>query len=70
MEETLPNLSDLRKAEFKEAFDLYDNNNNGKISLNELGEIFRRVAQNPTEKELKEMLNEEEKKKIMKVWII
>jgi calmodulin len=58
MEEDLPNLSQLKRAEFKEAFDLFDRNRNGKISYVELGEIFRSVGQNPSEKELKEMIHE------------
>lgn len=59
-EETLPDLSDYKIAEFKEAFNLFDKNNNGKISHVELGEIFRSVGKNPSEKDLREMIQEAE----------
>lgn len=58
MEETLPDLSDLKTAEFKEAFDLFDKNGNGRIHYVELGEIFRQVGQNPSDNDLREMIKE------------
>jgi len=61
--ETLPDLSDLRKAELKAAFDLFDADSNGCITIQELGDIFRASGQNPTNEELRKMLNEGQENK-------
>ena len=45
-------------AEFKEAFTVYDHDRNGKITMNELGAVLRILGQNPTEKELENMMQE------------
>ena len=44
--------------EFKEAFDLFDRNGDGTIDTEEIGIILRSLGQNPTEKELLDMINE------------
>ena len=44
--------------EFKEAFSLFDKNGDGNISSQELGIVMRSLGQNPTEAELKDMINE------------
>ena len=50
-------LSHVR-AEFREAFSLFDKNGDGTISSAELGTIMRSLGQNPTESELQDMINE------------
>ena len=46
------------RAEFREAFGLFDKNGDGTISSTELGTIMRSLGQNPTESELQDMINE------------
>ena len=58
MEETMPNLSDIKKAELKAAFDLFDTNGNGKIPYIQVGDIFRRIGQDPSQQELIDMVKE------------
>ena len=43
---------------FKEAFQLFDKDGDGTISTKELGTVMRSLGQNPTEKELQDMVNE------------
>ena len=45
-------------VEFKEAFQLFDKDGDGTISTKELGTVMRSLGQNPTEKELQDMVNE------------
>ena len=45
-------------SEYKEAFALFDNDGDGTISVQELGTAMRTLGQNPTEKELREMITE------------
>ncbi|XP_060577948.1 calmodulin-A-like [Ruditapes philippinarum] len=45
-------------AEFKLAFEMFDKDNDGTISSTELGVVMRSLGQNPTEQELKDMINE------------
>ncbi|XP_077867089.1 neo-calmodulin-like isoform X2 [Saccoglossus kowalevskii] len=51
-------LNDEDKAEFWEAFSLFDKNGDGTISIWELGTVMRSLGQNPTEDELQEMIKE------------
>ncbi|XP_062207196.1 calmodulin-2/4-like [Phragmites australis] len=51
-------LSEEQIAEFKEAFSLFDKDDNGYISTKELGTVMRSLGQNPTEAELQDMINE------------
>ena len=44
--------------EFKEAFRLFDTDGDGTISTSELGIVMRSLGQNPTEKDLEEMIKE------------
>lgn len=48
----------LHLPEFKEAFSLFDKDGDGTISVKELGTAMRSLGQNPTEKELREMIEE------------
>ena len=45
-------------ADFKEAFSLFDHDENGSISAKELGEVLKALGQNPTKNELSDMINE------------
>ena len=45
-------------ADFKEAFALFDHDQNGAISPVELGKVLRALGQNPTVNELQDMINE------------
>ncbi|OWF37197.1 Calmodulin [Mizuhopecten yessoensis] len=54
----MEDLSSDQVAEFKEAFDLFDKDGDGKVSAKELGTVMKSLGQNPTEKELVDMINE------------
>ena len=51
-------LTEEQKAEFKEAFSLFDKDNDGIITAEELSTVMRSTGQNPTDAELKDMINE------------
>lgn len=51
-------LTEEQITEFKEAFSLFDKNNDGKITTKELGTVMRSLGQNPSESELNDMINE------------
>lgn len=52
------NLTDEQIQEFKEAFNLYDKDGDGTITILELGTVMRSLGQNPSEAELQDLLNE------------
>lgn len=52
------NVSAAARAEFKEAFSLFDKDGDGTITTKELGTVMRSLGQNPTEAELQDMINE------------
>jgi len=45
-------------ATFKEAFTVYDKNNDGTITTKELSTVMRSLGQNPTDAEVQDMINE------------
>ncbi len=45
-------------VEFRQAFLLYDKDSDGAISPKVLGNVMRTLGQNPTEDELKALINE------------
>jgi calmodulin len=49
---------DLFFLEFRQAFLLYDKDSDGVISPKVLGNVMRTLGQNPTEDELKGLINE------------
>ena len=51
-------LSEEQIAEFKEAFSLFDKDSDGTITTRELGTVMRSLGQNPTEAQLRDMINE------------
>ena len=53
--------------EYKEAFSLFDKDNDGTITTKELGTVMRSLGQNPTESELEDMINEADMNGIMHI---
>ena len=51
-------MSQEQIESFKEAFTLVDSDGDGTILSNEIGRVFRMLGQNPTQAELKEILEE------------
>ncbi|XP_075659638.1 calmodulin-like isoform X2 [Castanea sativa] len=51
-------LTEEQIAEFQEAFCLFDKDGDGCITIEELAIAIRSLDQNPTEEELKSMINE------------
>ena len=51
-------LTGKQIEEFKEAFSLFDKDGDGTISTKELGTVMRALGQNPTGRELTDMINE------------
>ncbi|KAM3326619.1 calmodulin-like protein 8 [Capsicum chacoense] len=51
-------LNEDQIVEFQEAFNLFDKDGDGCISVEELATVIRSLDQNPTEEELQEMINE------------
>ena len=51
-------LTDDHVAELKDAFDLFDKDKDGRITTGELGTVMRSLGQDPTDTELRDMVNE------------
>jgi calmodulin len=51
-------LSEDQILDFKEAFSLFDNDNDGTISTNELGRVLKQLGQNLSDQELKDLIEE------------
>ena len=51
-------LTDEQKAEFKEAFDLFDKEGKKEISTKELITVLRALGNNPTQEEMDQMIEE------------
>ena len=51
-------LTDEQLKEFEEAFMMFDKDNDGLITIRELGTVMRTIGQNPTDIELQEMIDE------------
>ncbi|EDO46541.1 predicted protein [Nematostella vectensis] len=49
-------LSKAQIAEYKEAFNMFDNDRNGTICSHELGSVMRALGQNPTEDMIRDMI--------------
>lgn len=54
----MANFTEDQIAEFQEAFALFDNRNDGMISVGLLGNVLRALGQNPTEQEVKKCCNQ------------
>jgi len=51
-------LTNEEIAEFREAFELFDKDNSGSVSAEELGAVMKALGHTPSEQELKDMINE------------
>ena len=51
-------LTEEKIQEFKEAFEIFDKDKDGYITVKELGEIMKQLNQLPSELELQDMINE------------
>ena len=51
-------ISQEQLDEFKEAFELFDKDGDGKITCLELGIVMKSLGQSPTDAELRDMVNE------------
>ena len=51
-------LTEEKIQEFKEAFEIFDKDKDGYITIKELGEIMKNLGQSPTDSELQDMINE------------
>ena len=54
----MASLKEAQISEYKEAFSLFDKEGTGEISTAELGTVMRSLGQNPSEKELQDMVSE------------
>lgn len=52
------NLTEAQIQEFKEAFTLFDKDNNGTISKQELSTVMRSLGLSPSEQEVTDLMNE------------
>ncbi|XP_012940785.1 neo-calmodulin-like [Aplysia californica] len=52
----LEGLTELEAQELRDAFSLFDKDGNGTICVDELGSVMRALGQNPTEKELENIM--------------
>jgi calmodulin len=52
------NLTPEQIAEFREAFNIFDKDGDGRITAKELGTVMRSLGQNPSEAELQDMVNQ------------
>ena len=48
----------LPRTEFKDAFSLFDKDNSGTITTEELGDVMRSLGQNPSEEDLQKMIDD------------
>ncbi|GAN06811.1 calmodulin [Mucor ambiguus] len=51
-------LNDQQISEYRESFALFDKNGDGAIDAEELGQVMRSLNQDPTNEELKDMIND------------
>lgn len=52
------NLTEAQIADYREVFAIFDKDNSGNITAAELGEVMKSLGLNPTEDELRDMVNE------------
>lgn len=54
----IDNLTEEQIAEFKEAFQIFDKDGDGSITTKELGTVMRSLGQNPSDEEVRQMIEE------------
>ena len=52
------NLTEEQIAEFQEAFQIFDKDGDGSITTKELGTVMRSLGQNPSDEEVRQMIEE------------
>ena len=57
------NLTEEQIAEFKEAFQIFDKDGDGSITTKELGTVMRSLGQNPSDEEVRQMIEEVDENK-------
>ena len=56
MSKQADNISDEARAEYQEAFNMFDKDLNGSIEAKEFGDVMKALGHNPTDDELAEMV--------------
>jgi len=56
--EVKDDLTPEQKKEYKEAFDLFDKDGGGTVTVEELGTVMRSMGQDPTDEDLQDMVDE------------
>jgi len=51
-------MEKLSEEEFQETFHLFDNRGDGKIQVNQVGDVLRALGQNPTENDVKKLTHQ------------
>ena len=49
-------LSDVQIEEFREAFHLFDKNQDGTITTKDLGNVLKAIGQNPSDEETQQLM--------------
>lgn len=65
--EYVESLSDDERSMFQDEFNMYDKDNDGYITVKELGTVLRSLGEDPTEEELKKMVEEIDANKTKKI---
>ena len=55
-------ISEEQRADYLDAFNMFDNNREGTITAEKLGNLMRKLNQNPTDEDLKDMISIVDKK--------
>ena len=51
-------ISEERQKDYRQTFDMFDNNKSGKIDKKELGNVMRQLGKNPSETDLEALVKE------------
>ena len=51
-------ISEERQKDYRQTFDMFDNNKSGKIDKKELGNVMRQLGKNPSETDLETLVKE------------
>ena len=56
--QTFGNLTEEQIAEFREAFDIFDQDGDGHINVKDFGTVMRSLGFNPSEADIKDMISD------------